>query len=112
MRLTARGRSDTGRFFAAARETIGVLFAELQLDVFAGDLSGRDRILRDDAAVVFDFHLDVVVRQYFRAEIENLRESAGVEAMFGVLAEPCLKQASLGAIMQHPAAIDEAFRHM
>jgi hypothetical protein len=46
------------------------------------------------------------------AEIENLCQRAGLQAMIDIIPEPCLEDAGMVAIVQHAAAINEAFRHI
>lgn len=86
-----------------------MFFAELNVDVLAGEGRTRDRILRRDTAVVFHFYFHAIVRQDFCTEFQNLRETARGEPMIDVIADPGLEQACVGAIVQQSAAIDETF---
>lgn len=89
-----------------------MFFAELQLNELALQFRPRDRVLRDHAAIVFDFHFKIVVREHLIPEIENLRERAGIKSMVHVVRDVGLQQASVGRVMQRAAAIDEPLRDM
>jgi hypothetical protein len=89
-----------------------VLFAQLNLDVLAAEVSARDRISRHDAAVVFHFDFHCVMRQHLVTELEDLREAAGGETMIVVIGHPGLQRAGVCAVVQLAAAIDEPLRDM
>ena len=85
-----------------------MFLAKLQIDMFTRVGRARDRILRDDAAVVLDFHLKPIVRQNPIAELEDLRERPRVQTMIDVISNIRLEQAGVGRVMQPAAAIDES----
>ena len=87
-----------------------MFLAELDLNEFVGALRIFDGILRHDATVVFHFHVQIIVREHFIAEIENLRESASSQAMIYVVRHIGLEKASVDFIVDSAAAIDKAFR--
>ena len=89
-----------------------MFLAEPKLDVLAGELCGRDRVLRDDTALVFHFHLQVVVRQNLFAEVEDLCEAPGGEAMIDVVRHVRLEQAGVRGVVELSAAIDEALGYV
>jgi hypothetical protein len=93
------------------RETLGAPLAEDDVEMVAGRLHFRDWILRDDAAIVFDFDLELIVRKDLRAELEDFREAVGLQPMIGILADVGLEQDGFGSA-HHPAAIDEIFHDM
>lgn len=51
-------------------ETSGVLLSELKLDVFSGKFRDREGILCGHAAVIFHYHVKIVVRQHLLAELK------------------------------------------
>jgi hypothetical protein len=70
-----------------------------------------DRVLRDDAAIVFDLNIEAVVWQNALAKFQDFREPIGTEAVFGVVTDMCLQQHfffSPGLA----AAVDEFFHHV
>ena len=93
---------------AFARQARRPLGAELQINVRAGEVCARNRILRDDTTVVFDFNLHVIVRQHFVAKLENLGEGAGFQPVVIIVADPRLQQASISGFVNLAPAIDES----
>ena len=71
-------------------------------------LDSDDRILRHNAAVVFDFDLEIALRQHASAELQNLLEATGGQPVIAVVADPGLEHTRLG-LSEHTAAVDEAF---
>lgn len=88
------------------RETLGAPLAEDHLEMFAGRLYFRNRILRDDTAIVFDFDLESIVRQDLAPELEDFREAVGLQPVVRVLPDVSLEQDGL-APSHHAAAINE-----
>jgi len=76
--------------------------------MFSGSLRFQYRILRDDAAVVFNLDLELIVRQHAFAEAENFREAVSSQPMIGVLAHVSLEERGL-SLSDHATAIDEVF---
>jgi hypothetical protein len=91
------------------RETLGAPLAENDVEMCAGRLHFRDRILRHHAAVVFDFDLEFIVRQDLPAELEDFREAVRFQPMINVLADMSLEQDGF-ALSHHAAAVDEVFQ--
>src|SRR4051812_12036061 len=49
-------------------ETLGLALAENHVKMFAGRFDFQDRVLRDDAAIVFHLDLELIMRQHPLAE--------------------------------------------
>ena len=68
-------RCALGRAFVDAAlilgEAIGVLAGEVKIQMFAGRRRGLNRILRDDAAIVFHFHIEFIARKNGAAQFQN-----------------------------------------
>jgi hypothetical protein len=96
-------------FLPLLRETLGLPFTEDHVEMLAGRFHFRDRILRHDAAVVFDFDLELIVRQDLPAELEDFREAVRFQPMINVLADVGLEQDGF-ALSRHSAAVDEVFQ--
>ena len=79
--------------------------------MFSGWLYFRDRVLRDHATIVFDFNLQLVVRQDALAELKDLREPIRFQPMPGILSDVGLEQNRL-ALSRDAAAIDKVFHDM
>ena len=73
--------------------------------------SRSDRVLRNDAAIPFQFHLELIARQDGSAEIENVGKPPGLESMVEILRDVSLQDARF-AFAEGAAAIDELFRDM
>ena len=98
--------------FAAALlfgEAIGVLAAELKLEPIINRSSGGDRILRDNAAIPFHFHVEIVARQDRLAEVENIGEPPSRQAVLEIIGDISLQHAGF-ARAESAAAIDKLFR--
>jgi hypothetical protein len=76
--------------------------------MFSGRLHRFDRILGDDAAIVFDFDFELIVRQNLLSQLEDFRETIRPETMLNVVPNVGLKQNRFG-LSRDPAAIDEVF---
>lgn len=63
--------------------------------------------MRNDAAIPFDFHVQVVARQYLISQLKDFRKGAGGELVVRVVRHIRLEQAGVLTVMQLPAAIDE-----
>ena len=68
--------------------------------------SGSDRVLRDDAAIPFQFHFELIARQNGSAEIENIGKPPGLKSMIEILRDVSLQDARF-AVAEGAAAIDE-----
>ena len=79
--------------------------------MFSGRPNVHDRILRDDTAIVFDLHVEIVIWQDPCAELEDFCESIGAEPVFGVAPDMCLEQ-DLFFFAGFAAAIDEFSNHV
>jgi hypothetical protein len=66
----------------------------------------RDGILRNDAAIPFHFHLEVVTRQDRAAKIKNVGEAPGLQAVLEIFSDVSLQHAGL-PIAESAAAIDK-----
>ena len=111
--------SAAGAGFAAGidsaflfRETIDVFLTKLEVEAFAGELRRGDGVLRDDAAIVFHFHFEIVVRKNLVPEIEDRRETPGGEAVLEILRDVSLEQAGVSGRVQGAPAVDEALCDM
>jgi len=49
-----------------------------------------DRVLSDNTAIIFDFHVQLVIRQNTFAKFQNPGESIGAEPVFRVATDMCL----------------------
>ena len=67
-----------------------------------------NRILRDDAAIVFHFHIQSVMRQHPLTELQDPGKTFGGEAMFGVVSDMGLEKDGF-AFAGDTAAIDKVF---
>lgn len=70
-----------------------------------------DRILGDDATIVFDFDLEPIVGQDSLPELENFREAVGLQPVIRVSTDMSLQQDRF-ALARHSTAINEALRHV
>lgn len=79
--------------------------------MLSSELDRFDGILRDDAAIVFHFHLELIVRQDSFSQVQDLPEPIGAQPMIDVLTDVGLEQNRFG-LSGHAAAIDEVFHHV
>lgn len=70
-----------------------------------------DRILRDNAAIVFDLDVELRAGQHSIAELQNCGKPIGLESMVGIVARVRL-QHHLCLLACYSAAIDKAFGHV
>ena len=70
-----------------------------------------DRVLRDDAAIVFDFDVEPVIWQNTLAELQDFRETIGTEPVFRVGPDMCLQQ-HLFFLAGLATAVDEFSYHV
>lgn len=75
-------------------------------------MRGAERILRRDAAIVFDLYLHVLRGQYRFSEVEDFRKGGGIEPVLETVRYVGLEQAGIPSIVQYAAAVDEALRQM
>jgi hypothetical protein len=92
-------------------EALRPALTEHNLQMLPGRLDGLDWILGDDTAIVFHFHVQLIVRQDPLSQLENFRETAGVQPMLRIPAHMGLEQNRL-VPSGHPTAVDEALRHV
>jgi hypothetical protein len=85
-----------------------VSLAQNDVKMFAGRPYFRNRVLGDDATIVFDFDLDLIVRQHPLPELQDFREPVRLQPVIGVLPNMGLEQNRF-ALPDDPAAIDEVF---
>lgn len=52
--------------------------AENDLEMLTRELRFPNRIMRDDAAIVFDLDLQLIVRQHSFPELKDFRETIGL----------------------------------
>jgi hypothetical protein len=100
-----------GLFAALLGQALGAPFPENDVEIIAGRFDCGHRILRDDATIVFDFDLQVIVRQHSFAELEDFGEPIRAQAVAGILADVGLEQGGLFPSGDAPA-IDEILRDM
>ena len=79
--------------------------------MISGRLQVRDRILRDNTAIVLHLNFELIVRQDALTQFQDLRERAGVEPVIDVLADVRLEHDGF-ALPDQPPAIDEVFHDM
>jgi hypothetical protein len=103
--------SRLSRFAPFLRQTLSAPLAEEHVEMIAGRLYFQDRILRHDAAIIFHFHFELIVRQYPITELEDFGERPGVQAVICVLADMSLEHDAL-ALPDQPTAIDEVLHDM
>jgi len=79
--------------------------------MLANRLCCHNGILPDDAAIVFNFNVQLIIRQYPITQIQNLSEPFGIEPMIDVGHDMRLNHGSV-CFPGNSAAIDEPFRNM
>ena len=57
----------------------------VKLEVPVAPVSTQERELGDGAVLIFDLHLQLIVRQHLRAKLENLREDSGGKPVIDVI---------------------------
>lgn len=107
----SRGCRGGSRLAAALlfRQTVRVPGRELKFELVSGLPRRRDRILRDDAAIPFHFHVEIIARQDRAAEIQDVGKTPGFEAMIEILGDVSLQHARF-AFPEGAAAIDKLLR--
>ena len=65
--------------------------------------------MRDDAAIPFHFHLEIITRQDGPAQVEDIGKPFGLETMIQIVGDISLQDACF-AIAKGAAAIDKFFR--
>ena len=76
--------------------------------MFAGRFDFLHWVLRDDATIVFYFHVELIVREDSAAELEDLREAVRAEPVVDIAADVCLKNHRFVSPGE-AAAVDEVF---
>ena len=92
-------------------QALGAPFPENDVEMVARRFDGGHRILRDNATIVFDLDLQVVVRQHPLAQLEDFGEPIRSQAMIAVQTDVGLEQNRF-VFSQHPAAIDKILHHV
>jgi hypothetical protein len=87
-------------------QTLRLALAENHVEMAADELHFRNRILRDDATIVFDLYFDFIVRQHSVTELQDFRKPVRFQPVLRVLPDVGLEQDRF-ALSDHPAAIDE-----
>jgi hypothetical protein len=85
-----------------------VTLIQNHVEIFARGPYVGNGVLRDDAAIVFNLDLKLVVRQNALTELQDLCEAAGLQPVIDILTYVRLKDNRL-ARSNDPAAIDEVF---
>jgi len=91
------------------REAVGVPRGELKFKAILDRTRGGNRVLRNHAAVPFHFHIEIVARQDFAAESEDVGETAGLKTMIEIIRYVGLENARI-AFTKGAPAIDKPFR--
>lgn len=86
-----------------------MFLAQLQLDDVAVQPRLRDRILGDNAAVIFYFDVEIVVWQHLIAELEDLCERARVQPVVDIIRHIGLQEAGVRRVVKHSSAINKSF---
>jgi hypothetical protein len=100
-----------GRVPAFLRETLRPALLKKHVEMFAGGFDFEHGVLRDDAAIVFDFHFELIVRQDSAAELQDFCEAVRAESMLDIAADVRLKDDRFVPACQ-AAAVDEIFHHV
>jgi len=79
--------------------------------MLAGLLSSRDRILRDNAAIVLHFNLQAIVREHATSQLQDPGKTFRSQTMFGVVPNVGLEQDCF-SFASHTAAIDKSLYRM
>ena len=82
---------------------------ELKLEPVLNRPRRGNRVLRDDTAVPFHFHLEIIARQDWATEVEDVSETAGVKTMLKIIRDVSLQNARF-ALAKGAAAIDKLLR--
>jgi hypothetical protein len=92
---TSRVRGATGvhelGFATFAGAALRPTATEDHVQILTGRSYFVDRILRYHAAVVFDIHIQISIRNHAFAEPEDLREAIGRELMIRIFTNVCLQ---------------------
>jgi hypothetical protein len=92
-------------------QTLRSPLAEKHIEMLTRRVDFAHRILRDDATIVFYFHVELIIRQDSGAELKDFRETVCAEAMLGIATDVCLKDDRF-IPSGKAAAVDEVFHHM
>jgi len=90
---------------------LGPLVFEEQVEMLARLLSSRDRILRDNAAIVLHFNLQAIVREHATSQLQDPGKTFRSQTMFGVVPNVGLKQDRF-SFAGHTPAIDKILYRM
>jgi hypothetical protein len=107
LRAGAARFSDRG-FSAFLGETLRLALAENQIESIPRRLGVHHRVLGHDAAIVFHFDFEPVVRENLIADLKDLREAIRAKPVISVRANMSLQQDGVAPAC-NATAIDEAF---
>ncbi len=93
-------------FPALTCKALSLFVREKQIDVSGSRFGLRDRVLSNDAAVVFHLDLQSIVRQDAVAELQDFSKASRHQFVVGVVSDPRLQEARL-AFAERAAAIDK-----
>jgi hypothetical protein len=79
---------------------------EHELEILAVRSCIGNRILRHDATVEFDFHIEIAVGEKTVSELQNLSEAISAKSMIGIVADVRLQNQFL-LLSGHTSTIDE-----
>ena len=82
---------------------------ELKFEVVFNRPSRDNRILRDNATIPLHFHIEVLARQDWPTEIEDVSKAFRLETVIEILGDVSLQDACF-AITEGAATIDELLR--
>src|SRR3989440_2302292 len=117
MLIAARHRAGSATILSLGRvptflsQTLRPALPEKHVELFTGRLDFKHWILRDDATIVFYFHVELVVRQDSAAELEDLREAVRSQPVIDIAADVRLKDNRF-VLPHQTTAVDKVFHHM
>jgi hypothetical protein len=82
--------------------------SEKHVEMFTGRFDFEHWILRDDATIVFYFHVELIVRQDSAAEMKDFREAIRAKPVLDIAADMRLKDNRFVPPREAPA-VDEVF---
>lgn len=92
-------------------QTLRSPLAEKHIEMLTRRVDFAHRILRDDATIVFYFHVELLGRQHSGAELKDLRETVGAESVVDIATDVRLKDDRFISSGE-AAAVDEVFHDM
>jgi hypothetical protein len=85
--------------------------SENYVEIFAGRFDFEHWILRNDATIVFYFHVELIVGQDSAAELKDFRKAVRPQPVLDIAADVRLKDRGFVPAGE-AAAIDEVFHHV